>query len=154
MGLVVVYGVWISDGKLFLLHRDISYLKIHYKDVWEPPGGAVDKGETPDSAVLREWKEETGLEATIKSFLGSVIFRHGKPKVNALFYLIESEMGRIDLGDPEHLGWKFFSPEELRNLSNPALSTVAAVKLLRAWGLKEFKTQRSDKWDDELFLPR
>ena len=36
----------------------------HHKkaDMWIPPGGHIDKGETPEQTVRREWKEELGRE--------------------------------------------------------------------------------------------
>ena len=37
---------------------------------WELPGGAVEPGEAPDVAVLREVQEETGLDVEIERLLG------------------------------------------------------------------------------------
>jgi len=42
-------------------------LVMHWRDpldgfqLWEPPGGGIEAGETPYDAALREWSEETGL---------------------------------------------------------------------------------------------
>lgn len=44
-------------------------LLLHWRDpldghqLWEPPGGGVEEGETAAQAALREWAEETGLPA-------------------------------------------------------------------------------------------
>jgi 8-oxo-dGTP diphosphatase len=47
-----------SHTKLLLIHRrDVS--------IWALPGGGVDPGEKPEDAVIREIKEETGLDAKI-----------------------------------------------------------------------------------------
>lgn len=47
-----------ADDRLLLLHfRDPS----DGHQLWEPPGGGIEPGESPYDAVVREWGEETGL---------------------------------------------------------------------------------------------
>ncbi|MEV4174958.1 NUDIX domain-containing protein [Nonomuraea sp. NPDC049709] len=46
------------DGRVLLMHW---YDAIARADVWEPPGGGIDPGETPLEAARRELTEETGL---------------------------------------------------------------------------------------------
>lgn len=50
----------------FLIHNN-KVLLIHHKklDLWLPPGGHIEKNETPDEAVEREFREELGLEVEI-----------------------------------------------------------------------------------------
>lgn len=52
-------GVVINEKRevLLILHKKLG--------VWLPPGGHVEPNETPDTAVLREIFEETGVRATI-----------------------------------------------------------------------------------------
>ena len=149
----LVYGVWLSERGLFLLERKVSrFYDLPWETVWETPGGKIDKGETPDQALLREFKEETGLEATIKLFLGSTRFDDHVAKLNALFYLVDAGDGEIKLSDPEHVGWRFFGWKELEELENIALTSVAALKFLDVWGIRKMpRIKRS--CDCELFLP-
>ncbi|MFI7702364.1 NUDIX hydrolase [Nonomuraea sp. NPDC049480] len=49
------------DGRVLLMHW---YDHISRLDVWEPPGGGIDPGETPLEAARRELAEETGLPAS------------------------------------------------------------------------------------------
>jgi len=56
--------------KAIVIHNDTCLiLKRHANDSfggeWDIPGGAMDEGEKPEIALLREVKEETGLDVTI-----------------------------------------------------------------------------------------
>lgn len=50
----------------FLFYNN-KVLLIHHKklNLWLPPGGHIEKDETPDDAVTREFKEELGLDVKI-----------------------------------------------------------------------------------------
>lgn len=51
----------------FVLRADRKVLLVHHRKlgVWLYPGGHVEETETPDDAVLREIREETGINARI-----------------------------------------------------------------------------------------
>jgi len=53
-------------GKIVLIKRKNE----PYKNYYALPGGMVEYGETVENAVLREVKEETGLEGQIHSLVG------------------------------------------------------------------------------------
>lgn len=53
-------------GKIVLIKRKNE----PYKNYYALPGGIVEYGETVENAVLREVKEETGLEGKIHSLVG------------------------------------------------------------------------------------
>ncbi len=50
--------------------RRILLVRRRDLDVWECPGGSVEPGETPWEAVVRETREETGLEVAAKRIAG------------------------------------------------------------------------------------
>jgi 8-oxo-dGTP pyrophosphatase MutT (NUDIX family) len=61
---VAAYAVIIRDG-LILLARLAP--RISREPMWTLPGGGLDHGEEPRSAVVREVWEETGLKATVST---------------------------------------------------------------------------------------
>jgi 8-oxo-dGTP diphosphatase len=48
-----------QENRILLVHR-------RDMDLWDLPGGGMDAGELPTEAVLRETKEETGLDVEIE----------------------------------------------------------------------------------------
>lgn len=51
-------GYLVKNNKVLLVH--------HKKfDKWTPPGGHLEENETPDEAVIREWREELGLDINV-----------------------------------------------------------------------------------------
>jgi NAD+ diphosphatase len=82
--------------------------------------GFLEKGETPESAVLREVKEELGLEGEIVSFVGTYSFFERNQLI--LAFHVQAQ-GKIQLGE-ELEEIKLIPPEEVRPWSmgtGPAL---------------------------------
>ena len=55
---LVVGGYIFHEEKVLLIH----HRKLH---LWLPVGGHIDPNETPDSAMIREAKEETNVDITL-----------------------------------------------------------------------------------------
>lgn len=63
---VGVGAVALNDGRILLVRRGTAPAQGR----WSLPGGRVEFGEDIHGAVLREFTEETGLEAVVDRFLG------------------------------------------------------------------------------------
>ncbi|HER08963.1 MAG TPA: NUDIX domain-containing protein, partial [Bacteroides sp.] len=51
---------------------------------WEFPGGKVKEGETPESCIMREIREELGLTVMVKLRLPVVVHRYGHREVRLI----------------------------------------------------------------------
>ena len=58
-----------QDGKYLMLHRTKKKKDIN-KDKWIGVGGHAEEGEGPEECLLREVKEETGVDAEIIKYVG------------------------------------------------------------------------------------
>lgn len=58
-------------ARALVFHGDrLLLIKTAYGTYWQTPGGTLNTGEAPEQGALRELKEETGLNGTIREKLG------------------------------------------------------------------------------------
>jgi 8-oxo-dGTP pyrophosphatase MutT (NUDIX family) len=77
-------------------------------------GGHIEKGETPEEALRREIKEEAGVE--LGSFKKLKTYELDDVQLN-VFYTNEFDTENIKLDKKEHTGKKFFTLEQLDEMS-------------------------------------
>jgi 8-oxo-dGTP diphosphatase len=78
-------------GRILLLHRDAGD-----KSCWELPGGKVERDELPESAAVRELREELGVDVRLIRNLGS-----GEFEANDTEYIYHWFQAGIAAGEPE-----------------------------------------------------
>ncbi|ATL65083.1 NUDIX hydrolase [Nocardia terpenica] len=83
---LVVGAVIQFDGKVLLLQRSADDFM---GGIWELPSGKVEPGEALDQALVREVKEETGLDVTrITHYLGGFDYASGSGKTSRQFNFV------------------------------------------------------------------
>lgn len=108
---MAVKAVIRDDSGCFLLVRRSS-ANTSSVGCWEWPGGKVDPGEDFATAVVRETREETGIDVEITGLAGATAFE--MPRVNVVLLCMEVHVtgGEIILSS-EHDAWEWVPPDEL-----------------------------------------
>lgn len=104
-----------EQGKVLMVKQ---YRHPIEETIIEIPGGFVDKGETPDEAVKRELKEETGFEFSSVTALGKIAANPGVLNNFTYFFLaqggIKTSVQMLDAN--EELTVEEISVQELKDL--------------------------------------
>ena len=98
---------------------------------WEYPGGMVEPGESLETALCREIKEETGVDVAIKSFAG--ICKNVQKDVVNIDFICEYIGGEIRTSD-ESLEVKWVSREDARNMVTFPLTKKRLENMLKQTG--------------------
>ncbi|MGA7756761.1 MAG: NUDIX hydrolase [Ilumatobacteraceae bacterium] len=100
----------------------VLIVKPTYKDGWEMPGGAVEAGESPAQACVREVREELGLEIVVGRMV-CVDYNAGGPDyLESLMFLFdtgvmdEATTARIELQEAELSEFRFVPVAEATTL--------------------------------------
>ncbi|HNP19929.1 MAG TPA: NUDIX domain-containing protein [Fulvivirga sp.] len=95
---VRVCGICIDEDKLLLVNHTMG----PKKELWLPPGGGINFNESAEDALIREFKEETGLNIAIEKFMFVNEFKSGPLHAIELFFKVNVTGGALVKGfDPE-----------------------------------------------------
>ncbi|MCW3996507.1 MAG: NUDIX hydrolase [Candidatus Bathyarchaeota archaeon] len=88
-----------------------------FKGYWALPGGRMDPGETIEQTIIREVKEETGLDVTIERVIGEYVEKGFKDDVEYEFYptcfLVKPVGGEIKRQETEIQELQLFDLDKL-----------------------------------------
>ena len=108
---VGVHGVIANRGRILVLRRA---KRMPYKpDSWDLPGGHLAAGESFEECLLREIKEETGLDASIDRLLGLNPMVK-EPYVQALYACRLIIYQTVQLRPDEHSEHRWATLDELK----------------------------------------
>jgi 8-oxo-dGTP diphosphatase len=122
--LVVAAALVDPDGRVLIAQRPEGK---SMAGLWEFPGGKIEKGESPEAALIRELREELGI-AVKEACLAPFTF--ASHAYGAFHLLMQLYICRRWGGDPQpltHMALKWIRPKEL--LSNAAAWPMPAADL-------------------------
>lgn len=90
----------------------VLLLRATYADqAWGLPGGAVDPGETVHEALLRECREELGVEPIVRYLSG--VYYHSAVSSHVLIFRCDLPDGAEIVLSPEHAELRWTPPSEM-----------------------------------------
>lgn len=101
-----------NDGRILLLKRADSD---EHGGMWESAGGGIDEGESYEEAVIREVKEETGLDVKVQFETSIVLSDDATPgkQYKASLFQATSVSGKVSLIPEEHSEYRWIYPSEI-----------------------------------------
>jgi 8-oxo-dGTP diphosphatase len=117
------------DGRVLLAQRPPGK---SLAGLWEFPGGKVDPGETPEAALIRELREELGIETKASCLAPLTFASHSYPEFHLLMplYACRRWEGVPIAQEGQTLAW--VRPERLRDYPMPP-ADLPLIPILRDW---------------------
>lgn len=91
-----VTGILIEDNKILLVKQKVSE-----KRNWSLPGGKLERGETLEEGMIREMKEETGLDVEVLKMLYLCDVSATDNTLLHISFLLKRNKGEIQLPSNE-----------------------------------------------------
>ena len=122
-------------GALCFLERDdgrVLLLCQYHRDGWTLPGGLLNRGEDPARAVVREVREETGLDVEVGLPFATLV-APGSRRVDVLFHVpVPHEVTVRADGEAISSEWHLLS--EAGAVDEPTATSFAAFERWKAQG--------------------
>jgi 8-oxo-dGTP diphosphatase len=122
----VVAAVVCREGKILITRRLDT---VHLPGLWEFPGGKVETGETLKAALMREIREEVGLNIIVFDQCLSVEHEYPRKSVKLNFFncsIVSGEPRAIQVAE---LSW--ITPPELTSYPFPEADREIILRLQR-----------------------
>jgi 8-oxo-dGTP diphosphatase len=117
-----------GDGRLLLVERGHD----PHRGRWTLPGGRVEPGESLEQAVVREIREETGLDVRVGAVVGRVLIPAGDVQYDVVdFACTTVDPTAEPVAGDDAADVRFVDGAAMAELS----CTPRLVETLRGWGL-------------------
>jgi len=104
------------DGRVLLAQRPAGK---KLAGLWEFPGGKIEEGESPEAALIRELKEELGIDASISCLSPLTFASHAYDDFHLLMplYACRVWQGHVIAKEGQNLAWAY--PEDFDKYPMP-----------------------------------
>ncbi len=125
MPVVVAAAVVIDRGRVLLTRRRDDQ---HLAGMWEFPGGKLEDDESPTEALVRECREECGIEVGVGRVLDVTFHRYPERTVLILFYRCTLESGLVQNLEVADHAW--VAPGDLEQYDLPPADQPVVARIL------------------------
>lgn len=124
----VAAAIIAKDGKVFIARRAAH--KMVYPGLFELIGGHVEKGETFEAAVVREVKEEVGIDVEIITIVDAfTYFVDNEYKAEVMYLCRQKDPGKEpSLNPDDHSEGIWIGPDEIDKMERDTEETAAIRK--------------------------
>jgi 8-oxo-dGTP diphosphatase len=91
-----------AEDRILISKRPLHKAKGGY---WEFPGGKIEANETPEAALIRELKEETGIEVLRYSKLMNLYHEYPEYHVALEIFVVSDFLGSAESLEGQELVW-------------------------------------------------
>jgi mutator protein MutT len=120
-------GVVEKEGRYLITQRKFND---HLGGIWEFPGGKIKQGESDQDCVVRELKEELGIEVKVGQHLDTIHYTYPDRKIELRFYACSLSSGDPQAIDVQDFRWA--KAEELIYYQFPKADREIVEKLVKA----------------------
>ena len=113
-----------ADGTVLISKRRAG---THLANLWEFPGGKCYPGETPEACMLRETREETGLEVTVLEAWPPLTYTYPERTVTLHPFLCQAQTGDARPLGSNAIRWVL--PTDLDKYQFPEANTPLLARL-------------------------
>jgi 8-oxo-dGTP diphosphatase len=126
--LLVSAAVLMEHGRVLLSQRKAG---THLAGAWEFPGGKVEPGEDPRDALVRELREELGIETTAGEIVDVTFHRYPEKAVVLLFFAARRTATSPEPRALDVARFRWAQADELTTLTFPPADVAIVRKVHR-----------------------
>jgi mutator protein MutT len=98
----VAAGIIVKANKVLAARRKPG---LHLAGFWEFPGGKIEPSESPEHCLVRELREEFGVETRVTDYVGENYHVYGDKTIHLIAYRVEHLSGEFQLIDHDEIKW-------------------------------------------------